>query len=61
MLDINNIFLFVFTFSILGVFRVAFKLFVSLFGNPPKKLELSNRETILLGLFISYIITYIFN
>jgi hypothetical protein len=61
MLDINNIFLFVFIFSILGVFRVFFKLFVSLFGNPPKKLELSNKETILFGLFISYIITFILN
>jgi hypothetical protein len=61
MLDINNIFLFVFIFSLLGVVRVLAKTIVSLFRTPPTKVEFTNLETIVFGLFMSYIITYLLN
>lgn len=60
MMDINNIFLFFFIFSLLGVFRVLLMTLVSLLRTPPTKLELSIRETIFFGIFLSYVLTYIF-
>jgi hypothetical protein len=61
MLDINNIFLFIFIFSLLGVLRVVIKTVVSLFRDPPTPGELTTRETIVFGLFLSYALTYIIN
>jgi hypothetical protein len=61
MLDINNIFLFIFIFSLLGVLRVVIKTVVSLFRDPPTPVELTTRETIVFGLFLSYALTYIIN
>ncbi len=60
MLDINNIFLFLFIFSLLGVIRVILMILVSLFRTPPTKVVLSIRETIFFGIFLSYVLTYIF-
>ena len=60
MMDVNNIFLFLFIFSLLGVSRVLLMILVSLFRTPPTKLELSIRETIFFGIFLSYVLTYIF-
>jgi len=59
MLDINNLFLFIFIFSLLGVLRVVIKTLVSLFRDPPTPVELTSRETIVFGLFLSYVLTYI--
>jgi len=61
MLDINNIFLFIFIFSLLGILSVTIKTLVSLFANPPSPVEFTLRETIVFGLFISYVLTYIIN
>jgi hypothetical protein len=60
MLDVNNIFLFLFIFSLLGVIRVILMILVSLFRTPPTKVVLSIRETIFFGIFLSYVLTYIF-
>jgi len=60
MLDVNNIFLFLFIFSLLGVFRVILMTLVSLFRTPPTKVGFSIRETIFFGIFLSYVLTYIF-
>ena len=59
MTSINTIYLFIFVFSIVVVLRTTFRFIISLLQEQPKKLEISGRETIFLGLFISYIITYL--
>jgi hypothetical protein len=59
MTNINTIYLFVFVFSLIAVFRIVFRFTVSLLQSEPKKFVMSSRETIYLGLFISYIITYL--
>lgn len=57
---INIIFFYILIFSILAVSRTSFKLIVTLLQETPQKFELSGRALIFLGLFVSYIITYIF-
>jgi hypothetical protein len=57
--NIDSIYFFVFVFTILVVLRTATIFVGSLLQNPPKKLVLSNRELILNGLSLSYILTYI--
>jgi len=59
MLKIDSIFLFIFIFSILGISRVVIKTLVSLFRNPPTPVNMTIRETIVFGFFISYTLTYI--
>ncbi len=59
MTNINTIYLFVFVFSLIAVFRVVFRFIVSLLQSEPKKFVLNGRETIFFGLFLSYIITYL--
>jgi len=61
MLDINNIFLFIYIFSWLVCTKEIIKLLRSIFSTPPKPLIYSNLEVIYLGLSISYIITYLLN
>jgi hypothetical protein len=61
MLNINNLFLFIFIFSLLGILRILSMFIVSLLQNPPKEMVISKRETILFGVFISYVITYLLN
>ncbi len=59
MLNIDTISLFVFIFSVLAVVRTAALFIRALLQDNPQRFLLSNRELILLGLTISYIITYI--
>jgi hypothetical protein len=59
MTNINTIYIFIFVFSILAVLRVTLKFFISLLQPEPQKMEWSSRETFLMGVFISYIITFL--
>lgn len=59
MTSLNTIYLFVFVFSLISVFKIVFRFIVSLLQTEPKKFEISGRETIFFGLFLSYIITYL--
>lgn len=59
MTSLNTIYLFIFVFSCVAIFRVTFKFLISLLQEQPNKMVLSGRETIFLGLFITYIITYL--
>jgi hypothetical protein len=52
--------LFIFIFSIMVIGRFVFKFFKSFLSTPPQPLELSIQETTINGLFLSYIITYLF-
>ena len=56
--SIDTIFLFVFIFSVLTVFKAVFRIFSSLSSNPVKKIEWGRGELIYLGLAISYCLTY---
>jgi len=60
MLNIENLFFFLFVFSSLILLRSLGKLVSTLLQREPKPLYLSDRELILLGTSISYITTYIF-
>ena len=55
----DTIFLFVFIFSVLTVFRTVTRLVSSLFSTPPKRFQWNRGELIYLGLAISYCLTYI--
>jgi hypothetical protein len=59
--EIDNIFLFIFIFTILYTFRIVLRFFFNLIKTPPEKFLLSGGEQTLLGLSISYIITYLIN
>lgn len=50
---------FIFVFSTLGIVRTGINFISSLLSDPPKPLNLSTREIILNGVFLSYIITFI--
>jgi hypothetical protein len=54
--NIESIYFFIFIFTILVFFQNSVKIISSLLSEEPK--GLSNRELIILGLSISYIITY---
>jgi hypothetical protein len=56
--NIGTIFLFVFIFSVLTVFRTVARLISSLLSNPPKRFIWNRGELIYLGLAISYCLTY---
>jgi len=57
--NIDNIFLFLFIFSIISFTRVAFGFISALVQNPPKKFVMSTRELIFYGLALSYVITFL--
>lgn len=59
MTSIDTIYLFIFVFSIIAVIRTVFRFVISLLQENPTKMVLSGRETLFLGLFITYIITYL--
>ena len=59
MFGVDSIFLFFFVFSTLGVARVGLMFVLSLFNDPPTVLTFSKTEIITLGIFLSYIITYL--
>jgi hypothetical protein len=56
-LEILNLYIFI--FSTLLNLRLGLKFIVSMFQNPPTKINLSTIELTLVGLSISYIITYL--
>jgi hypothetical protein len=57
--NFNTIFLFVFIFSVLTVFRTVGRIISSLFLTPPKPMVWGKWELIFLGLTISYCLTFI--
>jgi hypothetical protein len=57
--NIETIYLFIFVFTILVTLRNVARFISALLQNEPKPLVYSNRELILFGLSLSYIITYI--
>jgi len=58
--NINTIYLFIFVLTILVSLRHGLKIVRALLEKNPKPLVYTNRELIILGLSISYIITYIY-
>ena len=61
MLNIDNLFFFIFIFSVLVVLRTTVRLIGALSQNSDVRVLKSDRELIFLGLTVSYIITYLFN
>jgi hypothetical protein len=59
--NLNSIYFFIFIFSTLIVIKNLSKFLIELLRDNPKPIGYSNRELLVLGLSISYIITYIFN
>ena len=59
MLNVDAVFYYTFVFSILVISRILFKFLGTLLQKEPKPLVYNNRELILLGVSISYIITYL--
>jgi hypothetical protein len=57
--NINTIYFFIFVFTILVTLSNVLKFLRALLQKEPKPLVLSNRELLLLGVSISYFITYI--
>jgi len=57
--NIETIYLFIFVFAILVVFKNTTKFISALLSSEPKLLVYNNRELIFLGLSLSYLITYI--
>ncbi len=60
MLNIDNLFFFIFIFSVLVVLRTTVRLIGALSQNSDVRVLKSDRELVILGLTISYIITYLF-
>ena len=60
MLNISTIFFFVFVFTILVVIRNTFKFIGTLLQKEPHPMVMSNGELVILGLSVSYIITYFY-
>ena len=58
MTNIDTIYLFMFIFSTLSVFRVVVKFIFSLLQTLPERLVMSNREILFQGISLSYVITY---
>jgi hypothetical protein len=59
MINLNNLFLFIFIFSVLNVFKISIIFTKSLLQTPPQKMELSSGINLLFHLTLTYIITYI--
>lgn len=59
MLKIENLFLFVFTWSCLVVLRSLFLTLGSMFAKEPKPVKITKLELLLTSVTISYIITYL--
>jgi hypothetical protein len=57
--NIDTIYLFIFCFTILVTLLNVLKFLRALLQKEPKPLVLSNRELFLLGVSISYLITYL--
>lgn len=61
MLNIDNLFFFIFIFSVLVVLRTTVRFIGALSQISETRVVKSDRELIFLGLSVSYIITYLFN
>lgn len=61
MLNLDNLFFFIFIFSVLVVLRTTVRFIGALSQNSDIRVIKSDRELIFLGLTVSYIITYLFN
>lgn len=59
MYNSDSIFVFIFIFSILVSLKSIFKIFTALLQTEPKPLIWTNKEILILGISISYIITYL--
>ena len=57
--NINTIYFFIFVFTILVSLLNVFKLLRALLQKEPQPLVIGNRELLLLGVSISYLITYL--
>jgi hypothetical protein len=57
--NLTPLFGFIFVFSVMALLRLSFNFLRAIFSDPPKPFEMDNKETIMYGLFISYIITYL--
>jgi hypothetical protein len=57
--NLDSVYLFLFIFSLLNVFRVIISFISALFQNPPQRFVLSDKALIFLGLSISYCLTYL--
>lgn len=51
--------IFVFIFSVLSILRLGINFLTSVLSNPPKKLEVGQKDLIYYGIVISYIITFL--
>jgi len=60
MISMTSILFFIAIFTSLIVIRLVFRLISSLLSNPPQKLVIGIWELFMIGLSISYLITYIF-
>lgn len=50
---------FIFIFSIMALLKLGFDFFRAIYSNPPKPFEMTKLSTLMFGLIISYIITFI--
>ncbi len=50
---------FLFIFSLLGFFKICSNFLMATFSNPPKTIEYTDRQLIVIASFVSYIITYL--
>jgi hypothetical protein len=57
--DLAPLFGFTFIFSIMALIRLGITFLRAIFSNPPKQFEMGDKETIIYGLFMTYIITYL--
>jgi hypothetical protein len=61
MLSLDNLLFFTFIFSTVNIIRLGFLFLISIFQNPPRKLEINKYETFYYLFLISYIITFLIN
>jgi hypothetical protein len=57
--QITPLFTLIFVFSILGVTKLIFSFIRNLTLTPPEPFEISKFDSVIYGLFFSYIITYL--
>jgi len=57
--NIDTIYLFLFILSVLTVIRTVFRIISSLLDKEPQRLYFSSRELLLIGISISYILTFL--
>jgi hypothetical protein len=57
--NINTLYLFLFIFFTLNILRNVLKFVGALLSNPPQTMVLGNKDLLLLGISISYFLTYL--